>query len=107
VIRQLLSCLMMLAIASLPLRGMSMDVQVDGDPQAAMEMPCHDQDTQKSDKQGNQGSCQGAHVCCVAFMAPADLSVDAAPVRAVRIASGDLRAAGFVLAPLDPPPLAL
>ncbi|HUQ25488.1 MAG TPA: hypothetical protein VM140_07440 [Burkholderiales bacterium] len=106
-IRRFISCLMMVAIAALPLGGMATDVPMDGDSQAGMEMPCHSQDTQKSDSQGERNSCQGAHACCLAFMAPADLSVDVAPVHAVRIASGHFFTAGFVLAPLDPPPLAL
>jgi hypothetical protein len=104
--RRVFASMLMLAMIAMPLSGVAFKAPASSEMQ---DMPCHTNgpDQASPGLGGGCDSCGTAHICCIAFMAPASVAVSPVTVSAHRIRFGDRHDAGIVPDPLDPPPLAL
>ena len=102
--RRVVASMLIAVMLGMPLTGFADQVPASAD---AQEMPCHGNgnDQPSPNLGGDCESCGSAHICCVAFMAPASLVASPEIVGAFRISFGERYAAGFVPDQLDPPPL--
>jgi hypothetical protein len=109
--RRLLVLLLIAILGAMPLLGMarqaSAGAQDTQEMQDMKDMPCHQIAPKPEPASGSDcDSCTSAGLCCAAFMPPAPVRSARIEVRAVRIAGSAGIAAGIVIPPLDPPPLA-
>jgi hypothetical protein len=106
--RRLVALLLIAILSTLPLAGMAKTTAADAQEQQEMlDMPCH-QGAPKSDTATSDhcDSCASAGLCCATFLPPASLAKTVEQAGTARIAVAAGLAAGIVLPPLDPPPLA-
>jgi hypothetical protein len=110
--RRILVLLLISILGTMPLMGMAR--QASAGPQDVQEaqdmndMPCHQTAPKPDPASGNDcDSCKSAGLCCAAFMPFAPVFSASVDAGVGRIAGRIGIAAGIVIPPLDPPPLAL
>jgi hypothetical protein len=103
--RRVLAMLLIAILATMPLVGMTKHASADA--QDMQEMPCHESAPKPdADSKGDCDSCKGASHCCATCIPPAPTLSPYVDVGAIRISGVQHIAAGLVVTPLDPPPLA-
>jgi hypothetical protein len=109
--RRFLILLLIGVFGAMPLVGVSKTLNADAQDAQEMQdmkdMPCHQSAPKSPDESnGDCDYCKGASHCCAGFLLPAPAFEPAAAPGATRFVSRAALAAGIVIPPLEPPPLA-